>query len=307
MSGVLVVGSLNLDMVITVPRIPLPGENVHGRDFAMVPGGKGGNQALAAARMGREVRLLGCVGRDSSGKFLVEALESWGIDTGLVKTVDGRATGTALIAVEEGTGMNTIVVDPGANMAMTVDDLDVLERCYGECRAALFQLEVPLEVVSEGARRAGAAGVMTVLDAGPPRGAGPELAKLFDVVSPNERELAALTGRETGGVECALDSARELVDAGVEAVVVKMGESGALVVTKRTAEHLPALPVEAVDSTGAGDAFTAGLAVALCEGQGITEAAAFANAAGACAVMAPGAMPSMPSRGDVLALLEEKG
>lgn len=296
-----------LDMVITVPHLPLPGENVHGRDFSMVAGGKGGNQALAAARMGQDVHLRACVGQDPSGEFLLEAFELAGVDTGLVRRVDGVSTGTALIAVEERSGTNTIVVDPGANMAMTVDDLDVLDSCYGRCATALFQLEIPLAVIAEGAARARRAGLLTVLDAGPPRGACLDLAKSFDVVSPNERELAALTDRRVDSVDAALAASRELVDAGIETVVVKMGEYGALVVTRRLAEHLPAFRVEAVDSTGAGDAFTAALVVALGDGLDIIEATSFANAAGACAVGVLGALPSMPAREDVVAILEESG
>lgn len=305
MAGILVVGSLNLDMVITVPHIPRPGENVHGNNFSMVAGGKGGNQALAAARMGQDSYLRSCVGIDAFGDFLIEALESGGVDTTLVKQTDEVSTGIALVAVEAGSGMNTIVVDPGANMALVAEDLDVLEACYERCATALYQLEIPLEVVAEGAIRAKAHGLMTVLDAGPPRGARVDLAKSFDVVSPNERELASLTGREVDGIDSAASAARELVDAGIGTVVVKMGGSGALLVTADRVEHVPAISVEAVDSTGAGDAFTAGLAVALSEGFDIIEATEFANAAGACAVRVLGAQPSMPTREDVLSLLAE--
>ncbi|MHB8895503.1 MAG: ribokinase [Candidatus Geothermincolia bacterium] len=307
MAGVLVVGSLNLDMVITVPYIPRPGENVHGTGFTMVAGGKGGNQALAAARMQQESYLRACVGTDAFGDFLIESLESGGVNTELVKQTDAVNTGIALIAVEDGSGMNTIVVDPGANMAMTKDDLDVLDACYDRCGAALFQLEIPLDVVAEGAVRAREHGLMTLLDAGPPRGADLELVRLFDVVSPNERELGALTGREISGVDSAVAAARELVDVGVETVVVKMGEAGALLVTRDLARVFPAFDIPAVDSTGAGDAFTAGLAVALCEGMCLEEATVFANAAGARAVMVLGAQPSMPSREEVLDLLERGG
>jgi len=270
----------------------------------MVSGGKGGNQALAAARMGQDAYLRGCVGMDDFGEFLIEALESGGVDTTLVKRSDSVSTGIGLIAVEEQSGMNTIVVDPGANMAMTPGDLEVLDAFYDRCGVAIFQLEIPLDVVAEGARRAREHGLMTVLDAGPPRGAQLELARLFDVVSPNERELGALAGREVDSIDSAIRAARELVEAGITTLVVKMGESGALLVTSEHEAHFPAFRVPAVDSTGAGDAFTAGLALALCEGKNLEEATTFANASGACAVMVLGAQPSMPSRGEVLNLLE---
>ena len=303
MAGVLVVGSLNLDMVITVPHIPMPGENVHGNRFSMVAGGKGGNQALAAARLGQDSCLRACVGTDAFGDFLVEALEGGGVDTFLVKRSGDVSTGVALIAVEEHTGVNTIVVDPGANMALISSDLDVLESSYGSYGTALYQLEIPLEVVAEGARRARKHGLATVLDAGPPRGANVELARLFDVVSPNERELEDLTGRRVGGLDSTAAAAHELVEAGIRTVVVKMGEFGALLATKSNTEHIPAFSVPAVDSTGAGDAFSAGLAVALCDGKDLLDAVRFANAAGACAVTVLGAQPSMPSRHDVERLL----
>lgn len=306
MAGMLVVGSLILDMVLAVPHIPLPGENVHGTDFRMVAGGKGGNQALAAARMGQESCLRACVGMDAFGDYIIEALEDGGVDATLVKRTDEVSTGIALIAVEKGSGMNTIVVAPGANMAMGTADLDVLDSCYDACSTALFQLEIPLDVVAEGARRARDHGLLTILDAGPPRGAQLALAKSFDVVSPNERELASLTSREVDGIDSAIEAARALVDAGIETVVVKMGEAGAVVVTPRLAEHVGAFRVDAVDSTGAGDAFTAALAVSLSEGMEILEATRFANAAGACAVQVMGALPSMPRREDVVGLLEEK-
>jgi ribokinase len=303
MAGILVVGSLNLDMVITVPRIPTAGENIHGRSFSMVAGGKGGNQALAAARLGLDSCLRACVGIDAFGDFLLEALEGGGVDTSTVKRTDEVMTGVALIAVEEYTGMNTIVVDPGANMALRTRDLDVLEECYEQAGTALFQLEIPLDVVREGVERAHAHGLSTVLDAGPPRGAEIDLARQFDVVSPNEKELASLVGRELRTTSECASAARELVEAGIRTLVVKMGEKGALLVTRRHTEHFPAFEVPAVDSTGAGDAFTAALAVALCEGLDLEEATRFANAAGACAVTVLGAQPSMPDREAVEQLL----
>ncbi|PKQ27827.1 MAG: ribokinase [Candidatus Anoxymicrobium japonicum] len=303
MAGTLVVGSIVLDMVITAPRIPEPGENVHGTGFSMVPGGKGANQAVAAARLGQDVCLLGCAGADAFGDYLVDSLANAGIDTSHVRRSDAVSTGVALIVVEETTGMNTIVVDPGANMALTVEDLDVLDSLYAECGTALFQLEIPLDVVSEGARRARSHGLTTVLDAGPPRGANVCLAKLFDVVSPNEKELASLTGREVRDFDEASSAAKELLDAGIDTLVVKMGEAGALLVTGEEQKLFPAFKVNALDSTGAGDAFTAGLVVALSEGMELDGAVRFANAAGAVAATAPGAQPSMPSRSQVERLL----
>lgn len=297
------IGSMNLDMVITAPHLPEPGENVHGTGFAMVAGGKGANQALAASRLGQDSFLMGCVGSDIFGDFLLNALEPTAVDTSLVKRSETVATGVALIAIEEGTGMNMLVVDPGANMALTVEDLDAVEPFYARAGTALFQLEIPLDVVAEGARRAREHGLVTVLDAGPPRDAPIELLSAFDVVSPNEQELAALSGREVRSIKSAGAAAKELAGAGVKRIVVKMGAQGALLLAGGEAVHVQPFEIDAVDSTGAGDAFTAGLAVALAEGAGDEEAVRFANAAGATAVTVLGAIPSMPDRGAVERLL----
>jgi ribokinase len=303
MAGVLVVGSLILDMVITAPRFPAPGGNVHGTGFAMVAGGKGANQAVAAARLGEDSLLMGCVGEDAFGDHLLGSLPGAGVDATHVKRVRTHPTGVALIVIEESTGLNTIVVDPGANMALSTSDLDALDPFYERAGTALFQFEIPLEVVAEGARRASEHGLVTVLDAGPPRGANIEIARLFDVVSPNLAELGELAGRETRDLKSALAAAKELARAGINRLVVKMGEQGALLVTREGTSHLPAFQVDAVDSTGAGDAFTAGLAVALSEGIPDEEAVRFANAAGAAAVTVLGAQPSMPGRRAVEELL----
>ncbi len=307
MAGVLVAGSINFDMVMKAPRVPEPGENIHGHGFSMVAGGKGANQAVASARLGKSAYLRACTGADAFGDFLVEALDEAGVDSSLVIRSKEVATGVAFIVVEEATGVNTIVVDPGANMAMRVADLDALEPLYKECDVALFQLEIPLDVVGEGARRARKHGLATILDAGPPRGAELELARLFDVVSPNLKELEALTGRAITGIDSAVGAARELTGAGIKTVVVKMGVEGALLVQGRRASHLTAFAVDAVDSTGAGDAFTAALAVSLSEGRELEAAVSFANAAGAAAVTVLGAQPSMPSRSDVERILAGGG
>ncbi|MBU1670311.1 MAG: ribokinase [Actinobacteria bacterium] len=304
--GILVIGSLNTDMVVVAPRFPEPGENVHGSDFSMVAGGKGANQAVAVHRLGLPTALLSCVGSDVFGDFLCERLRSCGVDDSLVKRSREVGTGVALIVVEEGTGNNTIVVDPGSNYALAPSDLDALDGHYPEHAAALFQLEVPLDVVVEGARRARENGLLTILDAGPPRHDRLDVVEHFDVVSPNRAELAALTGEDVGDRRSVARACGPLLQRGVEAVVVKMGDEGALLATSEGAWQFDPFDVEAVDSTGAGDAFTAGLACALVEGREPPEAVLFANAAGAAAVRVLGAQPSMPSRSDVDSLLDEQ-
>jgi len=298
---------MNLDMVVRSPRIPGPGENVCGAGFRMVPGGKGANQAVAAQRLGSGAVLLARVGDDFFADFLTGKLESAGVEVSLVRRTGERSTGVALIVVEEGTGDNTIVVDPGANMTLSVDDLDALEEYYDGARSALFQLEIPTEVAREGARRAREQGVTTILDAGPPRGVDLPFLRAFDVVSPNQDELSDITGEDVTDIATANRAARGLVSEGVPTVVVKMGGAGSLLVTGEGSWHVPSFDVEVVDTTAAGDAFTAGLATGLGEGMELTEAVCFANAAAAAAVTVMGAQPSMPARRQVQALIDSQG
>lgn len=205
-AGIIVVGSMNVDLVAISPRIPAPGENVHAHSLSMVAGGKGGNQAVASHRLGNSTWFLGCAGRDWFGDFLVGRLAEYGVDPSLVARKD-TMTGMAMIVVEEDSGINTIVVDPGANMALATGDLDVLDEHYGSAQTALFQLEIPIEVVVEGARRASSRGLVTVLDAGPPRRVDPAVLAEFDVVSPNGKELAALTAMPVTDVRTAAEAA----------------------------------------------------------------------------------------------------
>jgi ribokinase len=304
--GILVVGSINVDMMVVAPTVPAVNEYVHATGFRMVIGGKGANQAIASHRLGSPTWLLARTGSDPLGVFLTESLEAEGVSTSLLLRTPEAASGVALIVVEESTGANTIVVDPGANRALAVDDLRALDTHYGEAGVALFQLEVPVEVSIEASRRARERGVLTILDSGPATRADSSVAPSFDVISPNEHELAALSGREVAGVASAAGAASDLLGMGARVVVVKMGGAGALLVEAGKAWHVPAHQVRCVDSTGAGDAFTAGLACALAEGMELAPAVRFANAAGAVAVGRVGTQPSMPDRGQVEELLESQ-
>lgn len=303
---IIVVGSINLDMVVCAPRIPGPGENVCGTEFRMIPGGKGANQAVAATRLGNRTFLLGRVGDDNFGEFLIGNLDSAGVETSLVGRTVGRATGVALIVVEEGTGVNTIVVEPGANMSLIPGDLDALEPYYEDASAVVFQLEIPIEVVKEGASRASSRGVTTLLDAGPPRGVDISALEDFALVSPNQDELSDITGKEVVDPVTAAAAAWDLIEAGIPRVVVKMGGSGAVLVEETGSWHIPAFRVQALDSTAAGDAFTAALATAVSEGMDMIPAVIFANAAGAVAVTSMGAQPSMPSREQMEDLMDSQ-
>jgi len=304
MGGQIVVGSINLDMVVVSPRIPAPQENICGFGFRMVPGGKGANQAVAARRLGKDTYLLGCVGNDFFGDFLMENLLKAEVSTSLVRKAKDYSSGVALIVVEEKTGLNTIVVDNGANMALTVDDLESLEPLYSISDSALFQLEIPFEVVKEGSRRAKEKGLITVLDAGPPRGTDVSVLENFDVVSPNRNELMDISGMPVSSMDEVFNAARSLIDSFGGSVVVKLGEEGSMLVTKEEAWLYPPFKVSVADETAAGDAFTAALAVALGEGLSLQEAVLFANAAGACAVRVIGAQPSMPRRDEIISLMK---
>ncbi len=276
--SVLVLGSANLDLVVTSERHPEPGETLIGGDYSEHPGGKGLNQAVASARAGATTRFVAAVGADSAGDVLLGVADGAGIDTSGVVTVD-RPTGRALIVVSA-SGENSIVVVPGANTlcpTASAIDTDVL----------VAQLEVPIEVVTSSFVAARDAGATTVLNPAPATPLPPELLAVVDVIVPNEHEVDLL-----GGVDALLAS-------GVGAVVVTLGERGARVHTEGRVAQVDSLAVDAVDTTGAGDTFTGYLAAGLSEGLDLVTAATHGCAAGALATTRAGAVPSIPSRAEV--------
>jgi ribokinase len=299
---ILVVGSVNMDLVVRAARLPMRGETIRGDEFHAIPGGKGANQAVAASRLGGAVRMVGRVGEDTFGPALRRTLEIAEVDTAEVKSINDVATGVAFIILDA-TAQNSIIVTGGANLRLMPEDLQPLGRLFDESDAVLLQLETPLETVQTVLEMAKVRGVRTVLDAGPPTLLSPALLSLVDVLSPNETEAAALLGNEIKTVSEAEEASKQFLDIGVGSVVFKLGARGCMVVDRAGAERLPAYEVEAVDTTGAGDAFTAGLAVALGEGKSFHEAAVLASGAGALAVTKFGAQPSMPTRAEVEAFL----
>ena len=290
-----VVGSANMDLVARVDRVPRPGENVLGREFRTIPGGKGANQAVAAARLGATVGFFGKVGEDAFGRALLAGLDADGVDTSLVRTTRDAATGVAQILVNA-QGENSIVICPGANALLTPDDIEWAAGHLRTYDLFLMQLEIPLPTVAHVVRRAREWGKAVVLDAGPPCPQPPAEVFDVDVLSPNEAEAAALLGRPIASLDDARGAARDLLERGARAVVLKMGARGALLAGASQCVHLPAHRVAVVDTTAAGDAFTAALAVFRAEGRSLTDAAALANRAGALAVTRLGAQPSMPTR-----------
>ncbi|MEU9922758.1 ribokinase [Streptomyces griseoluteus] len=291
MTHIVVLGSTNMDLVTYVARAPQRGETVTGREFRTIPGGKGANQAMAAARAGATVSLIGAVGNDAYGVRLRDNLEHSGVDTDFLRTVEGPS-GTAHIVVDD-EGNNAIVVVPGANG--TVDHLSPGdEGLIGSADALLLQLEVPLPAVIAGAEAARRHGVRTVLTPSPAQPLPEELLSVTDVLVPNEYEAVTLTGRTDP-----LDAAVGLLDL-VPEVVLTLGEAGVLYVSRDTEPlAVPAHQVAAIDSTGAGDTFAGAYAVAVAEEKPLREALSWAAAAAALSVQREGASASMPYRPEI--------
>jgi len=303
---IVVVGSLNADLVVGVDRFPRPGETLTGRDFAFFPGGKGGNQACAAARLGGRVAMIGGVGDDAYGASLAECLRSSGVDVTAVRTHPG-STGVALITVDAA-GQNEIVVVPGANGLLTPAEVALRRPWLEGAAVVLVQLEVPLPAVEAAMELARDSGALVVLDPAPVVGGIERLLPLADYVTPNESELSALT-RADGPArsdDATAAQARTLLAGGAKHVVAKLGSRGARLFSRERDVEWPAIPVSAVDTTAAGDVWNGAFATALAERLSVDEAGAFANAAAACSVTRRGAQPSMPTREELDAWLEAR-
>lgn len=290
---VVVVGSANTDMAVRVPQLPIPGETLLGSAFALMPGGKGANQAVAAARLGAVVTFIGCVGADNFGDILVLNLENEGINTQFVVRDPDAQTGVALITVDENFGENTIVVAPGANAKLSPALIALAAAAIHDADVLLCQLEIPMETVLSALQMAWSAGVMTILNPAPAQELSAEMLSYVSVLTPNQTEAAQILGGDYDPSASAL----MLKHRGVENVVVTLAAHGARLVTATENTGVPAFPTQSVvDTTAAGDCFTGALAVALGEGQALEEAVKFANAAASLSVEAEGAQPSLPNR-----------
>ncbi len=297
-----VVGSLNMDLIIRSARIPKPGETILGGTFHTAPGGKGANQAVAAARLGAEVAMIGRVGKDAFGQALRENLENDGVNTRYVLEDSGSATGVALIVVDAA-GENSIVVASGANMALAPADVEAASKAITAADVLLLQLENPLEAVRRAAQIARAAGVTVVLNPAPARALPPDFLQEIDVLVPNETETALLTGLAVDSDKACERAAQHLLGQGVRGVVLTLGERGALLTGPEGSQRIPAFQVTPVDTTAAGDAFVGGFGVALSEGISAADAVRWGNAAGALAATRLGAQPSLPKRKEVQSLI----
>jgi ribokinase len=301
-TGIVVVGSLNMDFVVSVKHLPAPGETILGRNFQMIPGGKGANQACAAGRLsgeGARVRMIGRVGQDLFGDHLKASLSAAGVDVAAVHASRSQPTGVALIPVED-SGQNSIIVASGANRELAAVDVEAMRRVFRGSSVALFQLETPLDTVEAAMRLAREEGLLTILDPAPAQPLRDELMKLVDFLTPNEAEAWGLLGRPVRrlDLEEAPAVAAQLRSRGPGTVILKLGDQGCYADV-----HYPAFAVNAVDTTAAGDTFNAGLAVGLAEGWELPRAIRFANAAAAISVTRVGAQASAPSRAEVAAFL----
>jgi ribokinase len=308
-SKILVVGSLNADLVLRVPRFPAPGETIAAESLALFSGGKGANQAYGAAHLGESVSMLGQVGDDEHGAFLRAELRKVGVDVGFVRAMPGSPTGTAVISVDT-SGQNQIVIVAGANGSFGPTDLESRAAAFSGVKVVLLQLEIPLETVQAAVLHAKRAGALVVLDPAPVRALSDALLADVDYLTPNESELGLLTGAATGGALSMAEveaRAGELLARGARNVLVKLAERGALLVSAQGARVFTAFEVSAVDSTAAGDAFNAGLGYALARGLTETRCIEIAMAAGACAVTKRGAQSSMPSLAELRSLLNNPG
>ncbi|GET35598.1 ribokinase [Microseira wollei] len=293
---VIVFGSINMDLVVKTPRLPIPGETLLGHDFFTAPGGKGANQAVAMAKLGIPTYMVGRVGKDAEGNSLLASLQTYGVSTDYVLTDTEAHSGVAIIAVED-SGQNNIIVVPGANRRVNTEDVERLSNIFDNAAALLLQLEIPLSAVILAAKAARNAGISVILDPAPAQKDIPdEIYPLVDIITPNEIEAAQLVGFPVNNPETALEAAAVLRQRGVKTAIVKLGALGVCCATEDESFFVPAFPVEAVDTTAAGDAFNGGLVAALTEGHSLRQAVVWGAAAGAIATTLPGAMPSMPSR-----------
>lgn len=304
-ANVLVVGSFMMDLIVRTPRLPKEGETIIGTEFGRAPGGKGANQAMAAARLGASVTMVGRVGNDLFGEEQIRSLGSAGIDTTYIYKDDNAPTGVGSITLDQH-GNNRIVIVPGANMEVTPEDVDRAQDAFAKADIILLQLEIPLEVNRYVLQQAKKLGKAVILNPAPAQELDSEILESVTVLTPNESEAELLTGIATDTMDGVKAAAAALRERGIDNVVITLGDKGALMVTPEHEEVVPSWSVEAVDTTAAGDAFNGALAVGLAQGKPWQEAVRFANAVGALAVTKFGAQPSIPTLHEVEAFLKER-
>jgi ribokinase len=300
-AAILVLGSINTDLVVRGTRLPAPGETIVGGTFFRAAGGKGANQAVAAARAGAvSVSLIAAVGEDDFGRESLAGMHTEGIGCDLVKRIQGEPSGVALIMVDQ-TGQNCISVASGANLHLTPADIDAIDDSRFEQSAVLLAcLEAPVPTVIRGLQRARQMGLTTILNPAPAdlQIASPDVLKYVDIITPNETEAALLTGQAVQQPAQAIAAGKRLTQLGCRQAIVTMGARGCVVVNDQV-RQVAALPVQAVDTTAAGDAFNGTLALALAEGKDLMTSVGWAVSAAAISVTRPGAQPSLPRRDEI--------
>jgi len=294
--SIIVFGSINIDLVAKTPRLPQPGETIIGSNFLIAGGGKGANQAVAAARLGTFTHIIGRVGNDRFAEELLTNLQLCGVNTDNILRDEHTHSGVAIIAVDE-SGQNNIIVIPGANNNVGEADIERLKKLLPSATSLLLQLEIPLQVVLKAAKVAREAGVRVILDPAPVVADLPlALYPLIDIITPNEVEAGQLVGFAVNDTETAIMAAKQLQQRGVENVIVKLGDRGAVAVTADESFFVPAFAVGAIDTVAAGDAFNGALAAALDGGRSLSEAVVWGAAAGALCTTKVGAQVAMPDR-----------
>jgi len=299
-----IVGSYATGLTLKVKRLPSPGETVLASGYRVDYGGKGSNQAVGCARLGTEVTFIARIGKDNFGEMARQLYRAEGINVEFVQESTEHPTGVGFILVEEGTGNNCIALDPGANEFLSTGDVVQCDAALKNAAVVLTQLEIPVAAAEAALASGRRNGATTILNPAPVRQLPASVLQLVDVLTPNQTEAKVLTGRTANEADPE-HMARDLTRAGVKNVVMTLGERGALVVTESSSKHIPAMQMHAVDTTGAGDAFNAGLATALANGEALESAVEFAVVTGGLAVTKEGVIPSLPTRAEVMKFYEQ--
>jgi len=295
-----VVGSYATGLTMKVKRLPASGETVLASGYRVDYGGKGSNQAVGCARLGAEVAFVARIGKDTFGEMALRLYREEGINTAFVQQTAKHPTGVGFILVEAGSGNNCIALDPGANELLSPEDVASCDPALESADVLLTQLEIRVSTAEAALSRARERGKMTILNPAPVRPLPASVLQLADVLTPNETEAKVLTGRSPDAAVDAEEVAHDLIRSGVRWVVMTLGENGALIVTASSSRHVPAMRMSAVDTTGAGDAFNAGLATALASGESLESAVEIAVVIGGLAVTKEGVIPSLPKREEVV-------
>jgi ribokinase len=299
---IVVVGSINMDLVVQAARAPQAGETVSGSIFKLIPGGKGANQAVASSLLGASTALVGCVGKDAFGPLLLAGLSEKKVDVSYVKTLPEVATGTATIVVEE-SGENRIIVVAGANGKVGKLEVEAARKLISSARLVILQYEIPMETVTYVIEKAHTGGCTVVVNAAPAYPTPAKLLTQIDVLVVNETEAKMLSQVSVSDVQSAFLAAQNLQAQGAKIVIVTLGAQGAILCSTKQHLHVPAIPVKVVDTTAAGDSFVGGFAASLVKGRDLATALRFATCAGCLAVTRLGAQPSIPTEAEVNAIL----